>query len=842
MMALTDNRACILVLLFLVLSQTGLQAQSVNVYGMVQDSATRMPMSNVKVTAGNGRYSTLTDADGKYSLRIGGNVSFLQFSVDGFFTQVRHCTPAYLQEINVLLASRDRQLETVIVNSKRKRYSNRNNPAVELIKQVVAHRNENDIGAYATASYRQYEKLCMYLDGFPRWISDKGPLKRYHFLFENKDTTKVAGKELVPVYIEENVSHNYFQRSPQRKNQVIEGQKKVDYGDFIDTHGVGVILNRLYEDINIYDPVIVAFTRQFISPISDAGPTFYKYFIQDTVVEDNTKLVRLSLMPRNTNGLLFTGTLYITLDGHYTVRKLNLHTNKDMNLGLVRNFSVIQDFEQDSVTHKFHLSYSDVITDFGLTKGSSGLFGERLVLFSNFVTGQPIADSLFKKDYTIEYKPRLQPDSFFLDYRLNSLSSTEARTYKNIDSLLHMPSYKLTTDIINMSATGYKSFGHISAGPVFSFLSYNPVEGWKPRLGGRTTTYFSKRYYLDGYLAYGTKDQQFKYFGSATYSFNNRSVYRYPMHFLRVGYRHDTNIPGTDDEYVESNLLLSINSGNNTKYLYNNIFRVDYVYEFGNHLLAGLMLKYKKQRPAGSLFFAQNTDTLSSLQTNELSATFRWAPHEQFYQSDLGRFSVANRYPILTLNYTHGFKALSGEYNYNRFDVSLYKRCYWAPFGYTDITGYAGYIAGALPWPLLEVHQGNQTLGYSESGFNMMNYLEFVSDHFAGISIDHSFKGFFFDRIPLIKKLKWREVISCRLLYGGLRAENQPGANGALKFPVKDNITATYTLNNGPYFEAGAGITRIFKILRIDVIRRFSYLDHPSVSQWSVRGGVNFEL
>ncbi|WP_089918738.1 DUF5686 family protein [Chitinophaga rupis] len=836
------NRTCILVLLFFMLQQTGLQAQSVNVYGTVQDSVTRLPMSNVKVSAGNGRYTTLTDTEGKYSLRIGSNVSFLQFSVEGFFTKVRPCTNAYIQEINVLLASRERQLATVVVNSKRQRYSNRNNPAVELIKQVVAHRDENGIGAYTTASYGQYEKLCMYLDGFPRWLSDKGPLKRYHFIFENKDTTKVAGKELVPIYIEENVSRNYFQRSPHRKNQVIEGQKKVDYGDFIDTHGVSVILNRLYEDINIYDPVVVAFTRQFISPISDAGPAFYKYFIQDTIVEENIRLVRLSLMPRNTNALLFTGTLYITLDGHYAVRKLNLHTNKNMNLGLVRNFSVIQDFEQDSVTHKFHLAYSDVITDFGLTKGTSGLFGERLVLFSNFVTGQPIADSLFKKDYTVEYKPVVKPDSFFRAYRLNTLSTTEIRTYGNIDSLLHMPSYKLTTDLINMSSTGYKSFGAVSIGPVFSFLSYNPVEGFKPRVGGRTTPYFSKRYYLDGYLAYGTKDQQFKYFGSATYSFNNRSVYRYPMHFLRVGYRHDTNIPGTDDEYVESNLLLSINSGANDKYLYNNIFRVDYVYEFGNHLLAGFGVKYKKQHPSGSLFFAKGVDTVGSLQTNELSATFRWAPHEQFYQNDLWRFNVVNRYPILTVNYTHGFNALGGEYDYNRFEATLYKRFYWAPFGYTDITGNAGYISGSLPWPLLEMHQGNQTLGYSSSGFNMMNYLEFVSDHYAGISIEHSFKGFFFDRIPLIRKLKWREVISGRLLYGGLRAENQPWANGAFKFPVKDNVTATYTLNSGPYFEAGAGITRIFKVLRIDVIRRFTYLNHPSISQWSVRGGINFEL
>lgn len=835
-------------ILLLTLKVSGLNAQSVNIHGVVLDAANKLPVPNVKVTAGNTRYSTRTGPDGKYALRISGSdsSSTLQYSADGFHTQEKARTNAYLQEINVSLIRKDRQLAAVVVKSKRRPYSNRNNPAVELIRQVVAHKQENNIGAYSSASYRQYEKLCMYLDRFPNWIRDQKVLKRFRFVFENRDTTKVKGKELVPFYIEENVSHNYYQRSPERKNQVIEGQKKVDYGEYIDTHGISAIMNRLYENINIYDNVIVAFTRQFISPIADAGPTYYKYFIEDTIVEEGTKLVRLSLMPRNTNALVFTGTLYITLDGRYAVRKVDLHTNKDMNLGVVRNFSLIQDFEEDTLTHKFHLSYSDVVTDFGLTKGTAGIYGERLVLFSDFTTGKQLPDTVFRKDYTREYMPLTKPDSFFTAYRLNTLSDAEALTYDNIDSLHNMKSYILYTDLIRLWATGYKAVGPVDVGPAYAFLAYNPVEGLKPRLGGRTNTSFSTRYYLDGYVAYGTRDQQLKYYGSVAYALNNRSIYKYPMHFVQLSYRHDTNIPGSDDDYVDNNPLLSFTTGSESKYLYNNIFRVDYRYEFGNHLAAGLGFKYRKQHPAGTLLFLKNSyterDTVGSLSSSEVSAQFRWAPHEQFYQNSGYRFPIRNRYPVFTLNYTHGFKAWGSEYGYDRIDLQILKRAYWAPFGYTDIRLEAGGILGRIPWPLLVIHQGNQSIGYSRSGYNMMNYLEFVSDHYAGISINHSFKGLFFDRIPLVKKLKLREVISGRLLFGGLRQENRPGSNSTYQFPTADNTASTYSLNTGPYFEAGAGITNIFKVLRINVIKRFTYLNHPDISSWGIRWDLRFEL
>lgn len=826
-------------------------AQEAPVEGVVLDSLTRAPIANVSIYEVVKKQGTHTNSRGEFRLACKKPADSLVFFIAGYQRTAIFINGNTSGKITLLLPRQYEQLEGVTVNnSKRRHYSNKNNPAVDFIRQVIAHKAENDLGAFRNARFTSYEKLCLYLDGFPNWVSNSKLLKRYHFLFENKDTTKYPGKELTPVYIQEKLFNNYYSSHPDRKNSLLAGQKKVDYGEFIDTKGVSTILGRLYEDINIYDNAITAFTRQFISPIADGGPAYYQYYIVDTVTENNLRLMKLYVTPRNPNELLFTGNLFITLDGHYSVRKWNMHTNKHMNLGLVRGFTVEQDFSLDSTSHKYYLSNSDVVTDFGLTKKGVGFFGERVVTVSAFNTADPVADSLFRKDWRVEYDTGYdRPDSFFTAYREKVMTTSEKQAYANIDSLRKMKSYQFATNVANMGATGYLSFSKVDIGPFQSFLSYNSVEGVKGRFGARTNSHFSKRYYLDGYLAYGTRDQQWKQYGSIAYSLNRRSVYQYPMHYLKASYRHDTNIPGMDDEYVESNILLAVKTGTNNKYLYNNIYRVDYLYEFGNHLAFRAGFKNRKEQPAGGLYFLQQAtagkDTITALTTSEISAQIRWAPHEQFYQTQTDRYHINNKYPVMTLAVTHGFKQLmNGQYNYNRVEAAVKKRFYVVPLGYTDVRLMGGFVSGQVPWPLLIIHEGNQSIGYNTTGYNMMNYLEFVSDHYVGINIDHSFKGFFFDRIPLIKKLKWREVVSARVLWGGLRNENKPGSGAPVfGFPTNsNNVATTFALDNGPYIEAGAGITRIFKILRIDVLKRFTYLNNPGISPWTIRWGIGLEL
>lgn len=512
--------------LFLVIPASYAQAQMLSVSGVVRDSATGIPLSNVSVYVKHGITGTLTDGNGKYLLQLKG-VATINYVITGYLTVSRNTTKESIQHINVNLSKTYTTLEDVLVSTrKNSRYSNKNNPAVELIRQVIAHKTENNIGAYLTASFVKYEKLCMYLDGFPHWISNNKLLNKFHFLFENKDTSLVRGKELVPVYLEETVSQNYFSRIPERKKMIVTGQKKVDYGEFIDTHGISAIFNRLYEDIDIYNNNIVVATRQFISPIADLGPVFYKYYIRDTIIENNQKLVQLYFRPRNEANLLFTGTLFITLDGNYAVSKLQMQTNSLSNLGVLRNMSVKQYFTKDS-TMRYHLNSSDVVSDFGLTSRGAGMFGERKVTFSQFTTGQTITDSVFKDKKAIaEQVTGNRDDSFWVQHRTDTLSDVEVKTYTNINRLQKIDLYKKISDYGNMFLMGYKSIGVIDLGEVGTFLSYNPVEGIKPRLGGRTNTHFSNQYFLEGYGAYGSKDHQWKYLGRFSYALNKKSIDR----------------------------------------------------------------------------------------------------------------------------------------------------------------------------------------------------------------------------------------------------------------------------------------------------------------------------
>jgi hypothetical protein len=613
--------------------------------------------------------------------------------------------------------------------------------------------------------------------------------------------------------------------------------------------GISMYLNRLYQEFNVYDNNISVFTNLFLSPIADMAPTFYMYFIDDTVMVDSQKLIRLSFRPRNPNDLLFRGTMWVTLDGNYAIQKLRLLVSKSINFNFVREMKIDQDFARQP-DGRYLLSKSDVLGDFGITKKGTGLFGERVVSFKDFTTNKPIADSVFKGPaLVLQDSAESQKDTFWVNYRHDTLTRAESKVYANVDSLRNMKSFRRLMDWGTLLLAGYKQAGPFEVGPASTFYSFNPVEGFRLRFGGRTTTHFSTRFYSEAYAAYGFKDEKWKYFLSGTYSLNNKSVYSYPQNFIRASFQRDTKIPGQELQFVqEDNLLLSFKRGNNDKWLYNDIFRLQYLREFGDHLSYNFGLKYWKQSPAGSIAYVRvngtGLDSLSAITTGEASVEFRWAPHEQFYIGKLYRVPIVNKYPIFSVRYIAGIKGLfGGEYTYHNFNLNIFKRIYVGPLGYTDVTLDAGYLLGKVPFALADIHHANQTYAYQLASFNLMNFLEFVSDHYASASVDHYFNGFFFNKIPLLKKLKWREVIEAKILYGGLRNENNPAKNPEqVKFPITNGQLETFSLSNQPYLEAGFAVANIFKLIRIDFIKRFTYLEHPDIPTWGIRFRTKFDF
>lgn len=825
------------------------QAQEVTLRGLVRDSAGGAALSNASITVKGLHGGARSNGEGRFHIPVTQRPLTVTVTMVGYNSGTVHLDSVPDREVIIVLTRQVHVLQSAVVKNKKQRYRNKGNPAVELIRQVIDHKNQNRMEAYTFATYQKYEKLVVSVDKMNNKLSNNKLLSPYHFLVENSDTTKLEGRRLSPVYLEETYSQNYYRKSPEKTKSIITGKRKVDYGEFIDMQGVSMYLNRLYQDFNVYDNNISVFTNLFLSPIADMAPTFYMYFIEDTTVVDSQKLVRLSFRPRNPNDLLFRGTMWITLDGNYAIQQLRLLVSKSINFNFVREMKIDQDFTRQA-DGRYLLTKSDVLGDFGITKNGVGLFGERTVSFLNFKTNTPLPDSLFKGTPTVTTdSAENRTDSFWLAYRADTLTAFENKVYANADSLQRMKSFRRLMDWGTLLLAGYKQAGPFEIGPASTFYSFNPVEGFRLRFGGRTTTRLSTRYYSEAYAAYGFKDQKWKYFLSGTYSLNNKSVYSFPQHYLRASWQVETQIPGQQLQFVqEDNFLLSFKRGDNDKWLYNRIARIDYVHEMRDHLSYSFDFKWWEQTPAGSIYYItvnnNGVDTLTKITTSEIAGSIRWAPHEQFYIGKLYRVPIVNKYPIIQFTWTSGIKGLlGGEYTYQNLDLNFYKRFYVGPLGYTDITTDFGYIIGKVPFPLAEIHHANQTYAYQLQSYNLMNFLEFVSDHYAAAYVDHYFNGFFFNKIPLLKKLKWREVVEAKILFGGLRPENDPASNSEqIKFPFSNGQLETYSLTNVPYVEGGFGIANIFKLVRVDFIKRFTYLNHPDIPTWGIRVRTKFDF
>lgn len=822
------------------------EAQTV-ITGIIKDAATQQPLSYVSIYFKDAN-GVVSGEDGTYTLSTTNTkLTKIEFSYGGYKLISKSITPGKQITLNINM-EQQAMAEVIIKTNKRAKYSNKDNPAVELIRKVIDNKSRNRINAYDFVQYQQYEKMELSLTNKPEKLMKNKLLKNYQFVLENWDTTKIAGKTVLPVYLEEHLSDKYYSKNPNKEKTIVLGQKKVNFGEYIDNDGVSKYVNRLYADIDVYDNNITILTTQFLSPIADMAPTFYRFYIRDTVELDGIKLIKLYFTPRNTNDLLFRGVMFITLDGNYAVQKINMTISKNANLNFTRELRINQDYEKGS-DDRYHVILSNMMAEFALTKNASGgLLGERTVSFKNFVINQPAPDSIYsaKQEVNLESKANLT-DSFWVSNRHQPLTTVESKTYSNIDSLQNMKSYKRFMDIATLLLAGYKNLGPYEVGPVNAFYSFNPVEGFRLRLGGRTTPKFNKNLYFENYLAYGFKDEKFKYFLSGAYSFNHKSVYSYPLNYLKVSYQYDTKIPGQELQFVsEDNFLLSFKRGDNNKWMYNNTFKTSYVREFGKNASYELGFKNTRQTPAGSIVFEKEGtgEVIPNITTSELLAELRWAPNEQFYQGKVYRIPIKNKYPIFTLRYIAGIKGLmNGQYNYQNISLNVAKRVYLSQFGFADVVMEGGYISGKLPYPLLTIHRANQTYAYQLNSFNLMNFMEFVSDRYASANVDYYLNGFIFNKLPLIKKLKLREVASFKVLYGGVRDENNPVLNtGTLKFPNSDGLPTTYSLNNKPYMEVSVGVANIFKILRVDLVKRLSYLDHPDVAQWGIRGRFKFDF
>ena len=818
---------------------------------MVRDGETKEPLPYVNIFFTGTSIGVISDFQGKYRISTDKPYTQIQFSFVGYQPVIRSLRRGETQVINISLKSESAILEEIVVKPGREKekYRNKNNPAVDLIRNVIDNKEKNQIQAYDYVEYEQYEKLQFSLSSLVEKLKEKKLYKKYKFFFENIDTTKIEGKSLLPIYLQETISRNYYRKNPKAENSVIVAHKKVSFEDYIDNEGLSTYLNYLYQDINIYDNNISILTNQFLSPISEVSPLFYKFYLSDTVMVNNVMLYELTFIPRNDTDFLFQGMLYITMDDRYAVQRVEMGVNRAINLNCVRELHITQNFER-SKDERYHLTKSTMMADFSLSKEGGGIFGERTISIKDFEINISLPDSTYQRSQDVLNEEQEKDDEFWASNRHDSLTVAESKVYANIDSLQKIPSFRRTMNFATLLLAGYQGFGPWELGPVNTFYSFNPVEGFRLRVGGRTTPKFNNRLYFESYVAYGFKDERWKYYLGGTYSFTKKSPLEFPIRSIRLSYQHDTKIPGQELQFVqEDNFLLSFKRGVNDKWLYNDIWNVDYGHELKNHFSFRVGIKNWAQQAAGGLSFnierPDGVQPVSEVVTSEVSIELRWAPKEQFYQGKLYRIPIPNKYPIIAVRLINGIEGmLDGQYNYQNVSLNIYKRFYFSQLGYTDIVAEGGYIFGIVPYPLLSIHRANQTYSYQLQSYNLMNFLEFVSDHYVSIHFDHYFNGFFFNKVPLLKKLKLREVATLKVLFGGIRDENIPNdSNGLIQTPATaDGIPETYSLEGEPYMEASIGIANVFKFFRVDLVKRLSYLNYPNVAEWGIRARFKFDF
>jgi hypothetical protein len=828
--------------------------------GTVTDDKTKEPLPFVSIIfVGKPNIGISTDFDGKYDLQSQWGTNQIQFQYLGYETQVINIESGKSQVINAQLKQSAQQLKEVEIKGSRK-YRNKNNPAVELIRKVVEHKDKNRKEGFDFYSYDKYEKVEFDLNNITEEFKNKKYMKKFQFVFNYVDTSELNGKPYLPLWFKESKSNVYYRKDPKEEKEYVYGTKQVGFEGYVDDQGLASYVDQLYQQVNIYENNIALVANQFVSPISTIAPTFYKFFILDTLMVGDIRCINLAFVPRSKQDFGFTGNLYITLDSNYAVKKVEMQVPKEINLNWIQGLKVDQEYSKVNESGMM-LTKDQITIDFNLSKKGKGIQGKKTVSYKDYTINQPLPDSLFNGPTHVIFldSAKERDAAFWQENRHQQLTKKEEGIYEMIDSVKNVPAFKHTMNAIFFLITGYQDVGPITIGPVATFYSFNEVEGFRARFGFKTLPKFSNKFLWESFVAYGLKEQfndhvytfqeRFKHFNAVTYTFNKNNIV-YPYHYLKATVQHDVKIPGQELQFIsEDNFLLSFKRGVNDKMFFNDVLKFEYLREKQNGITYNFALKHLEQKPFGNLVFKYDLPEpvyAEKITTNEVIVDLRFAPNEKYYQGKAYRIPIFTKYPIFHLISTFGFEnVFEGDYNYQSFQFGFFKRIYMSPVGFGDMTVDFGKTFGRVPYPLLTFHKANQTYSYQLESYNLMNFMEFVSDQYVALNYQHFFNGLLFNKIPLFKKLELREVASVKVLYGNVTPNNDPKNHPSELFMFPTDVNGeplTFTLKGKPYVEVSAGVGNIFKFIRVEVIKRLTYLDNPNVSDFGIRARAKFDF
>lgn len=800
--------------MFILISSVNSIAQTTKIVGFVKDSITQEPIPFVNAYLKGSTIGSTSDFNGKFSIETKLKYDTLIISCMGYYPVKYKITTGKYQEMEVTLIPKTTNLSEVVILPTE-------NPAHIILRNVNNKKKVNNPRNLPYYQCEVYNKIQVDLNNITEDMRKNILFKKVDYIFENVDTSTFTGKSYLPVFLSESVADYYFRKDPSSHKEYIKAAK----ASGIQNPAVSRFLGNTLLEINIYDDYIELFQKNFISPISDNSLFTYKFYLVDSANIDGNWCYKLMFKPKRKNELTFTGDIWIA-DTSFAVKKVEMNMANDANINLVNVLHISQKYSKCDSTH-WMLDYEHYIADMNpieKTKLVTGAYVHKTTSYRDYKINLPQPDDFYRASFDVvandtSYKI---DEKYWENVRHDTLNKEESNIYKSIDTLQSLPVYKHYYDFIAALITGYYTINKLEYGPYYQAISYNKIEGTRIRLGGQTTYDFHKKIQLTGYAAYGSFDKALKYGGGVNYMFKQD-----PRRILKVNYKHDVEQLGqSTNAFSQDNFIGSMISRQpSSKLTMVDEYKISYEHFWINGVSNILTFRHRTSFPlAGTTFVLNLSDdviqTKTNLVTSDLELNFRFAYKEKYMTNKFDRYSFGTRHPLVNVWFTYGIPNLIGsDYEYTKLRLNVN---YWynvGSIGWSRIIAEGGKTWGTLPYSLLEIHPGNETFSFDETAFNRLNYYEFIDDRYFTIFYTHHFDGMFFNHLPLLRKLKLREVVHARGLIGDLSAKN---ASYSQFLPNSTGL-------DRPYLEAGVGIENILKVARVDLVWRLTHLEHNNI-------------
>ena len=794
--------------------------------GKVTDAETGDPIAFASVFQKGKTSGITTDFEGNYFLQVSSLADSLSVSYLGYSTQSKVLTKESNQTLNFQLRPVAFELGTFVFEAGE-------NPAFEVIRKAVEKQKVYDKRSLDAYQTKNYTKIEIDIDNLSEDFNQRKSVRSVTAVLDSiRQLTNEEGEKILPVFFSETVSSFYYRNNPELRKEIIEKTKVTGVG-ITDGSTTSQITGSVFQEYNFYKNWLSILNKDFISPIAEGWKTYYDYDLLEDVVVGQDSCYKLQVYPRREQDLAFTGTIWIK-KSDYSLKQVDLTIPKAANLNFVDRIKIQQELVA-TTSGALMPSKTRVLLKIGqLTDNSAGLLAKFYTATDSIVVNQPLETSFF--DQAVILKPDFNQVSadYWKNRRPDPLSEEELAVLQMVDTLKKIPIIRFYSEGLKFFATGYLPVKKLDLGPWTEFGNYNNVEGLRLGFGLRTNYSFSNKFLMEGYGAFGTVDQRWKYKVGATWILSRK-------HWTTLGVRvgRELDQVGLEMENLEGNsiFLAASRFGTLRRPFVSTNQRVTFQREFFKGFLVTSSLNKSQFDPLFDFYYyEQGSKALrTSFQTTEIRTGIRYGRDEIILINDNTRTSLGtSKWPVVELNYAQGIPSLGADLSYSKLNFYLYHRINLGILGVGRYEIDAGKIWGEVPYPLLKNHLGNETFFYTTAAFNTMNFNEFASDRFMSLRYRQSFEGFLFNSIPLIKKLKWRMVGNANVLMGSVRDQNilnlpQTAPDGRVleSFGRLDPKV--------PYVELGYGIENIFRFFRVDFFHRMSYLDNPEARPFLVK-------